>query len=165
MTELYTVKILDQNLKISGYGLIDRPLCQWKFLYYFSCELSFFFLSLFFYIQKSPAKQIGHSLKKSFRCVPSKTNHKIPTFSDVPEKKIDLTNIVWVLYLFCLLVCFFFLFSNRSFFIVFYNNILFIDTLTLLSKSYIPAINTNIIFSSHTYLNCYPSFLIFFSVP
>ncbi|CAE1297915.1 unnamed protein product [Acanthosepion pharaonis] len=44
--------------------------------------------------QKSPAKQIGHSLKKSFRCVPSKTNHKIPTFSDVPEKKIDLTNIV-----------------------------------------------------------------------
>lgn len=43
---------------------------------------------------KSPAKQIGHSLKKSFRCVPSKTNHKIPTFSDVPEKKIDLTNIV-----------------------------------------------------------------------
>ncbi|XP_036361393.1 dystrobrevin beta isoform X4 [Octopus sinensis] len=43
---------------------------------------------------KSPAKQIGHSLKKSFRCVPSKPNHKIPTFSDVPENRIDLTNIV-----------------------------------------------------------------------
>ena len=60
-----------------------------KFVYYLN---NVFFV--FFSFQKSPAKQIGHSLKKSFRCVPSKTNHKIPTFSDVPEKKIDLTNIV-----------------------------------------------------------------------
>ncbi|XP_064607388.1 dystrobrevin beta-like isoform X2 [Liolophura sinensis] len=46
---------------------------------------------------KSPAKQIGHSLKKTIRCVPSKSHHgnnKHPHFPDQPEKTIDLTHIV-----------------------------------------------------------------------
>ncbi|XP_014675763.1 PREDICTED: dystrobrevin alpha-like, partial [Priapulus caudatus] len=42
---------------------------------------------------KSPAKQLSHSLRKSFRCVPSK-DKDIPRFPDTPEKKLDLSNIV-----------------------------------------------------------------------
>ncbi|ELU02511.1 hypothetical protein CAPTEDRAFT_221719 [Capitella teleta] len=41
---------------------------------------------------KSPAKQIGQSLKKSFRCVPAKA--KIPQFPEAPEKPLDLAHIV-----------------------------------------------------------------------
>ncbi|XP_013413234.1 dystrobrevin beta isoform X3 [Lingula anatina] len=47
------------------------------------------------YAEKSPAKQIGHSLRKSFRCVPAKaTNNKIPVFPETPEKTLDLSHIV-----------------------------------------------------------------------
>ncbi|KAK3583118.1 hypothetical protein CHS0354_036866 [Potamilus streckersoni] len=42
---------------------------------------------------KSPAKQIGHTLKKSFRCVQQKDNH-IPMYPEYPEKTVDLSYIV-----------------------------------------------------------------------
>lgn len=45
-------------------------------------------------LQKSPAKQIGHSLRKSFRCVPAKPNQKLPHFPETPEKTLDLSHIV-----------------------------------------------------------------------
>ncbi|XP_021373881.1 dystrobrevin beta-like isoform X3 [Mizuhopecten yessoensis] len=43
---------------------------------------------------KSAAKQIGHNLKKSIKCVPTKANQKIPHFPDTPEKTMDLSYIV-----------------------------------------------------------------------
>lgn len=43
---------------------------------------------------KSPSKQIGHSLRKSFRCVPEKPNHVLPRFPDLPEKTLNLSHIV-----------------------------------------------------------------------
>ncbi|XP_059477599.1 dystrobrevin beta-like isoform X4 [Neocloeon triangulifer] len=43
---------------------------------------------------KSPSKQIGHSLRKSFRCVPEKGRNNIPRFPDEPEKTLNLSHIV-----------------------------------------------------------------------
>lgn len=44
---------------------------------------------------KSPSKQIGHSLRKSFRCVPEKqTAGVLPKFPDQPEKTLNLSHIV-----------------------------------------------------------------------
>uniref|UniRef100_A0A1B6C2U4 Dystrobrevin n=1 Tax=Clastoptera arizonana TaxID=38151 RepID=A0A1B6C2U4_9HEMI len=43
---------------------------------------------------KSPSKQIGHSLRKSFRCVPEKGKANIPRFPDEPEKTLNLSHIV-----------------------------------------------------------------------
>ncbi|XP_054289457.1 dystrobrevin beta-like isoform X1 [Macrosteles quadrilineatus] len=43
---------------------------------------------------KSPSKQIGHSLRKSFRCVPEKGKASHPRFPDEPEKTINLSHIV-----------------------------------------------------------------------
>ncbi|KAH8266253.1 hypothetical protein KR038_002919 [Drosophila bunnanda] len=43
---------------------------------------------------KSPSKQIGHSLRKSFRCVPEKTAQVLPRFPDQPEKTLNLSHIV-----------------------------------------------------------------------
>lgn len=44
---------------------------------------------------KSPSKQIGHSLRKSFRCVPEKqTSGVLPKFPDQPEKTLNLSHIV-----------------------------------------------------------------------
>lgn len=45
---------------------------------------------------KSPSKQIGHSLRKSFRCVPEKqsTSGILPKFPDQPEKTLNLAHIV-----------------------------------------------------------------------
>jgi hypothetical protein len=44
---------------------------------------------------KSPSKQIGHSLRKSFRCVPEKqTTGVLPRFPDQPEKTLNLSHIV-----------------------------------------------------------------------
>ncbi|KAK2577988.1 hypothetical protein KPH14_008418 [Odynerus spinipes] len=43
---------------------------------------------------KSPSKQIGHSLRKSFRCVPEKGKNNIPRFPEQPEKTLDLSHIV-----------------------------------------------------------------------
>lgn len=43
---------------------------------------------------KSPSKQIGHSLRKSFRCVPEKPNHALPRFPEQPEKTLNLSHIV-----------------------------------------------------------------------
>lgn len=48
----------------------------------------------FFFIQKSPSKQIGHSLRKSFRCVPEKEKTNIPRFPEEPEKTINLSHIM-----------------------------------------------------------------------
>ncbi|CAG2210614.1 Dystrobrevin-1,Dystrobrevin beta,Dystrobrevin alpha [Mytilus edulis] len=42
---------------------------------------------------KSPAKQIGHALKKSLKCVP-KSNAHVPQFPNTPEKKLDLSYII-----------------------------------------------------------------------
>lgn len=44
--------------------------------------------------QKSPSKQIGHTLRKSFRCVPEKTKNNLPRFPDQPEKTLNLSHIV-----------------------------------------------------------------------
>nr|CAD7586958.1 unnamed protein product [Timema genevievae] len=44
--------------------------------------------------QKSPSKQIGHSLRKSFRCVPEKGRTNIPRFPEEPEKTLNLSHIV-----------------------------------------------------------------------
>ncbi|KAF4520539.1 hypothetical protein B566_EDAN008738 [Ephemera danica] len=43
---------------------------------------------------KSPSKQIGHSLRKSFRCVPEKGRNNIPRFPEEPEKTLNLSHIV-----------------------------------------------------------------------
>ncbi|GFX17432.1 dystrobrevin beta [Trichonephila clavipes] len=43
---------------------------------------------------KSPSKQLGHSLKKSFRCVPEKQTTSIPRFPEEPEKTLNLQHIV-----------------------------------------------------------------------
>lgn len=43
---------------------------------------------------KSPSKQIGHTLRKSFRCVPDKPNQALPRFPDQPEKTLNLSHIV-----------------------------------------------------------------------
>ncbi|KAK7865657.1 hypothetical protein R5R35_006912 [Gryllus longicercus] len=43
---------------------------------------------------KSPSKQIGHSLRKSFRCVPEKGKPNIPRFPEEPEKTLNLSHIV-----------------------------------------------------------------------
>ncbi|XP_061192015.1 dystrobrevin beta-like isoform X1 [Saccostrea echinata] len=44
---------------------------------------------------KSPAKQIGHNLKKTFKCVPNKsTQSKLPQFPETPEKTVDLSYII-----------------------------------------------------------------------
>ncbi|XP_018359370.1 PREDICTED: dystrobrevin beta-like isoform X4 [Trachymyrmex cornetzi] len=43
---------------------------------------------------KSPSKQIGHSLRKSFRCVPEKGKNSLPRFPEQPEKTLDLSHIV-----------------------------------------------------------------------
>ncbi|XP_067628370.1 dystrobrevin beta isoform X2 [Eurosta solidaginis] len=43
---------------------------------------------------KSPSKQIGHSLRKSFRCVPEKTTQVLPRFPEHPEKTLNLSHIV-----------------------------------------------------------------------
>ncbi|XP_014214877.1 dystrobrevin beta [Copidosoma floridanum] len=43
---------------------------------------------------KSPSKQIGHSLRKSFRCIPEKGRHSLPRFPEQPEKTLDLSHIV-----------------------------------------------------------------------
>ncbi|XP_024081580.1 dystrobrevin beta isoform X3 [Cimex lectularius] len=42
---------------------------------------------------KSPSKQIGHSLRKSFRCVPEKSR-SLPRYPDQPEKPLNLSHIV-----------------------------------------------------------------------
>ncbi|XP_065342654.1 dystrobrevin beta [Cloeon dipterum] len=46
------------------------------------------------YTSYSPSKQIGHSLRKSFRCVPEKGRNNIPRFPDEPEKTLNLSHIV-----------------------------------------------------------------------
>lgn len=43
---------------------------------------------------KSPSKQIGYTLRKSFRCVPEKPNQAIPRFPEKPEKTLNLSHIV-----------------------------------------------------------------------
>lgn len=43
---------------------------------------------------KSPGKQLGHSIRKSFRCVPDKRDADIPRFPDEPEKTLNLSHIV-----------------------------------------------------------------------
>lgn len=43
---------------------------------------------------KSPSKQIGHSLRKSFRCVPDKPRSSLPRYPDQPEKTLNLSHIV-----------------------------------------------------------------------
>ncbi|XP_071447825.1 dystrobrevin beta-like [Hetaerina americana] len=43
---------------------------------------------------KSPSKQIGHSLRKSFRCVPEKGRSAIPRLPEGPERTLDLSHIV-----------------------------------------------------------------------
>lgn len=44
---------------------------------------------------KSPSKQFGNSLRKSFRCVPEKSSQGIlPKFPDQPEKTLNLSHIV-----------------------------------------------------------------------
>ncbi|KAF2900168.1 hypothetical protein ILUMI_06016 [Ignelater luminosus] len=46
------------------------------------------------YASYSPSKTIGHSLRKSFRCVPDKQKNNLPRFPDQPEKTLNLSHIV-----------------------------------------------------------------------
>lgn len=43
---------------------------------------------------KSPSRQIGYTLRKSFRCVPEKPIQAIPIFPEKPEKTLNLSHIV-----------------------------------------------------------------------
>lgn len=60
---------------------------------------------------KSPSKQIGYTLRKSFRCVPEKPTQAIPRFPDKPERTLNLSHIVSVFVNICIffsiLNCFF----------------------------------------------------------
>lgn len=53
-------------------------------------------LSLTFISKKSPSKQIGRTLRKSFRCIPDKDKSNIPRFPEELEKPINLSHIVLV---------------------------------------------------------------------
>ncbi|CAG9762189.1 unnamed protein product [Ceutorhynchus assimilis] len=46
------------------------------------------------YATFSPSKTIGHSLRKSFRCVPDKQRNNLPRFPEQPEKTLNLSHIV-----------------------------------------------------------------------
>ncbi|XP_076028911.1 dystrobrevin beta-like isoform X4 [Oratosquilla oratoria] len=46
------------------------------------------------YTAFSPTKQISHSLRKSFRCVPEKPPGQIPKYPEEPEKPLNLSHIV-----------------------------------------------------------------------
>ncbi|CAH0551696.1 unnamed protein product [Brassicogethes aeneus] len=46
------------------------------------------------YASFSPSKTIGHSLRKSFRCVPDKQRNNLPRFPEQPEKTLNLSHIV-----------------------------------------------------------------------
>lgn len=46
------------------------------------------------YASYSPSKTIGHSLRKSFRCVPDKQKNNLPRFPEQPEKTLNLSHIV-----------------------------------------------------------------------
>ncbi|XP_023239631.1 dystrobrevin beta-like isoform X2 [Centruroides sculpturatus] len=43
---------------------------------------------------KSPSKQLGHSLRKSFQCVPEKPANVFPRFPEKPERPLNLSHIV-----------------------------------------------------------------------
>lgn len=43
---------------------------------------------------KSTGKQLGHAIRKSFRCVPDKHNHDVPWFPETPEQTLNLAHIV-----------------------------------------------------------------------
>ncbi|XP_050668147.1 dystrobrevin beta isoform X2 [Leptidea sinapis] len=43
---------------------------------------------------KSPSKQIGATLRKSFRCVPERARATLPRYPDQPERTLDLSHIV-----------------------------------------------------------------------
>ncbi|XP_017774247.1 PREDICTED: dystrobrevin beta isoform X2 [Nicrophorus vespilloides] len=46
------------------------------------------------YSSFSPTRTIGHSLRKSFRCVPDKPKNNLPRFPEQPEKPLNLSHIV-----------------------------------------------------------------------
>ncbi|XP_062530342.1 dystrobrevin beta isoform X1 [Bombyx mori] len=43
---------------------------------------------------KSPSKQIGATLRKSFRCVPERARAQLPRYPDQPERTLNLSHIV-----------------------------------------------------------------------
>ncbi|XP_075985337.1 dystrobrevin isoform X3 [Anticarsia gemmatalis] len=43
---------------------------------------------------KSPSKQIGATLRKSFRCVPERARPQLPRYPDQPERTLNLSHIV-----------------------------------------------------------------------
>ncbi|XP_063388345.1 dystrobrevin beta-like [Cydia fagiglandana] len=43
---------------------------------------------------KSPSKQIGATLRKSFRCVPERARTQVPRYPDRPERTLNLSHIV-----------------------------------------------------------------------
>ncbi|UYV62534.1 DTNA [Cordylochernes scorpioides] len=43
---------------------------------------------------KSASKQLGHSLRKSFRCVPEKPSNPLPRYPEEPEQTLDLSHII-----------------------------------------------------------------------
>ncbi|UYV62535.1 DTNA [Cordylochernes scorpioides] len=43
---------------------------------------------------KSASKQLGHSLRKSFRCVPEKPSNPLPRYPEEPEQTLDLSHIM-----------------------------------------------------------------------
>ncbi|CAF4874210.1 unnamed protein product [Pieris macdunnoughi] len=45
-------------------------------------------------LRKSPSKQIGATLRKSFRCVPERARAPLPRYPDQPERTLNLSHIV-----------------------------------------------------------------------
>lgn len=45
-------------------------------------------------MQKSPSKQLAHSIHKSLRCMPMANRTTHPIFPEVPQRPLDLSNVV-----------------------------------------------------------------------
>lgn len=70
---------------------------------------------------KSPSKQIGYTLRKSFRCVPEKPTQAIPRFPDKPERTLNLSHIVSV-------------FVNILYFFFYFELLFFISKFIFIAK-------------------------------
>lgn len=64
------------------------------FMYIFINTFSSGSVQSFMFLQKSPAKKLSDALSKSLSCASSREPH-YPTFSETPEKTLNLNHVVY----------------------------------------------------------------------